>query len=124
MVGEIDRANDLLQSSVFSITEKAEGLEFMQILPVCDSEQAILECVMNRWIQRLCRVCGAESHTLNGRCCEHLSDARILSPVKSIQEPGIPTTGKHGAIVADLSKARFDQSSRFNKSHLILKHWR
>ena len=48
VVGEIDRANDLLQSSVFSLTEKAEGLDFMQILPVCDSEQAILECVMNR----------------------------------------------------------------------------
>lgn len=100
VVGEIDRANDLLQSSVFSITEKAEGLDFMQILPVCDSEQAMLECVMNRWVNQICKVCGAESYTLDGRCHKHLGDAPILSPVKSIQEPGIPTTGKHGAIVA------------------------
>jgi hypothetical protein len=100
VVGEINRANDFPQSSVFSITEQVGGLGFTQVLPVCDSEQAILECAMNRWIRRLCRVCGAESHTLSGRCHKHQSADRALSAVKSIDVPGIPTTGKYGAIVA------------------------
>src|SRR5690554_2937766 len=68
IVGEIERANDLPQSSVYSISEAGCGLQFTQVLPVCNEEQAILECVMNRWVSQLCRVCGAGSSAENGFC--------------------------------------------------------
>lgn len=100
IVGEIERANDLPQSSVYSISEAGCGLQFTQVLPVCDEEQAILECVMNRWVSQLCRVCGAESSAENGFCRKHLINRSLLSPVKSIEKAGIPTTGKDGAVVA------------------------
>lgn len=96
--------------SVHSVRNYKGNLQIDANLPTDEAEHAMLQATLNDWVHQICEVCGQKGEFIGEktRCSKHSTcEASVLSSVKAVFEPGIPTFKKGAVVICKAASEQF-----------------